>query len=70
MIESETPFSFNKVAEKAGGNDDEMTLVASALYSAVLQSSFEILERHQADTIPKIVNLAMKQLLVHSWKKI
>lgn len=55
MIEPETPFSFNDVAEKAGGNDDEMTLVASVLYSAVLQSSFEILERHQADTIPKIV---------------
>ncbi|WP_299510792.1 VanW family protein [uncultured Rummeliibacillus sp.] len=55
MIEPETPFSFNDIATKAGSNDDSMTLVASALYSAVLQSSFEIMERHQAEKIPTYI---------------
>ncbi|WP_397539476.1 VanW family protein [Rummeliibacillus pycnus] len=55
MIEPETPFSFNDIATKAGSNDDAMTIAASALYSAVLQSSFEITERHQADNIPAFV---------------
>ncbi|RPJ97346.1 hypothetical protein CW357_01395 [Rummeliibacillus sp. TYF005] len=55
MIEPETPFSFNDLATKASSNDDTMTLVASALYSAVLQSSFEIMERHQAEKIPTYI---------------
>lgn len=55
MIEPETPFSFNDIATKAGSNDDTMTLAASALYSAVLQSSFEIIERHQAEKIPTYI---------------
>lgn len=55
MIEPETPFSFNDLATKVSSSDDTMSLVASALYSAVLQSSFEITERHQADDIPTYV---------------
>lgn len=55
MIEPETPFSFNDLATKASSSDDTMSLVASALYSVVLQSSFEITERHQADDIPTYV---------------
>lgn len=55
MIEPEKTFSFNKVATQVGSNDDAMSLVASALYSTVLQSSFEVIERHQAEDIPTYV---------------
>lgn len=57
IIEPEKPFSFNAfIGEQAENNNDEsLSLVASALYSTVLQSSFEITERHQAEEIPTYV---------------
>ncbi|UQW96381.1 VanW family protein [Rummeliibacillus sp. G93] len=56
IIEPNKPFSFNGFVEQAEiSNDDSLSLVASALYSTVLQSSFEITERHQAEEIPTYV---------------
>jgi len=56
IIEPEKEVSFNELIANASNNESVMTIVASALYSAVVQSSFEILERHQANEIPTYVN--------------
>lgn len=63
MIEPETPFSFNDLATKVSSSDDTMSLVASALYSTILQSSFEITERHQAEHIPTYVKPGYEALV-------
>ncbi|WP_251646995.1 VanW family protein [Rummeliibacillus stabekisii] len=56
IIEANKPFSFNAFVEQAEiNNDDSLSLMASALYSTVLQSSFEITERHQDEEIPTYV---------------
>ncbi|GEM_PF-2140051 len=56
IIEANKPFSFNTFVEQAEiNNDDSLSLMASALYSTVLQSSFEITERHQDEEIPTYV---------------
>ncbi|GEL05006.1 VanW family protein [Rummeliibacillus stabekisii] len=53
IIEANKPFSFNTFVEQVEiNNDDSLSLMASALYSTVLQSSFEITERHQDEEIP------------------
>ncbi|MBK3493447.1 VanW family protein [Viridibacillus sp. YIM B01967] len=52
IIEPEIELSFNDLAINATNNQDVMSLVASGLHSAVLQSSFEISERHQASEVP------------------
>lgn len=56
IIEPNKPFSFNSFIEQEEiNNDGSLSLMASALYSNVLQSSFEITERHQAEEIPTYV---------------
>ncbi len=56
IIKANKPFSFNAFVEQAEiNNDDSLSLMASALYSTVLQSSFEITERHQDEEIPTYV---------------
>lgn len=56
MIEPEIEISFNDLIATTSNNENTMSIVASALHSAVLQSSFEILERHQANEVPTYVN--------------
>ena len=56
IFEPNKPFSFNSFIEQEEiNNDRSLSLMASALYSNVLQSSFEITERHQAEEIPTYV---------------
>ncbi|MEX3622053.1 VanW family protein [Viridibacillus arvi] len=55
LIEPENEVSFNGLIANVSNNESAMTIAASALHSAVVQSSFEILERHQANEVPSYV---------------
>lgn len=58
IVNPQDTFSFNEVISEKVGNTDANTLnfVASVLYSAILETQFEILERHQQSSIPSYID--------------
>lgn len=58
IVNPDETFSFNEVIQQKVGKPDADTLnfVASVLHSAVLETEFEIVERHQQSSIPSYVS--------------